>query len=160
MAFRFLVALILSPDLFDCAKHLFVAAIGRARGYMAGGFKSASTPENPDSLRSLSGGAAGRRGAVALGPRNWDAPVRWERGRSLLGAGRLRTSAVLCRLKSWQRSWRKRSYAALAVIVERILFARLIAKLRRCRWLSGRPANASLPFGLINRLLGIVAEPP
>ena len=39
-------------DLLLRAKHLFVAAIGRARAYMAGGFKSASTPENADSLRS------------------------------------------------------------------------------------------------------------
>ena len=34
--------LITRRDLLLCAKHLFVAAIGRARAYMAGGLKSAS----------------------------------------------------------------------------------------------------------------------
>ena len=37
-----LVALITRRDLLFCAKHLFVAAIGRARAYMAGELKSAS----------------------------------------------------------------------------------------------------------------------
>jgi hypothetical protein len=37
-----LVALLAWQDLLFCAKHLFVAAIGRARAYMAGGLKSAS----------------------------------------------------------------------------------------------------------------------
>jgi hypothetical protein len=40
----------------------------------ARGFQSASTPENPDSPRSLSGGAAGSRGP-ALVPRNRAVPA-------------------------------------------------------------------------------------
>ena len=56
-----LVALITRRDLLFCAKYLFVAAIGRARAYMAGGFKSASTPENPDNPWFFSENAHGDR---------------------------------------------------------------------------------------------------
>ena len=43
----------------------FSPAAWRARANMTGGFQSANTPENPDSLRPFSEGVAGSGGAVA-----------------------------------------------------------------------------------------------